>query len=174
MTGGLVTAFAAVAVARAIDDICEVVCNIKWVNDIFVSGRKLCGILTEGGGDIESGSLSYLVVGFGINTHKCALPPTLIDIATSIEGENGTPPSRPLLLARILDEFATIETELVTRQFMDEYRRRSNLLGREITVFHGNESYAAIAVDIDDNGALIVKVDGQLRTIISGEVSVRL
>jgi len=172
--GGLITAFTAVAASRAIGEVSGLQVGIKWVNDLFIGGRKLCGILTEGGGDMESGSFSYIVVGVGINTHKTELPAELATIATDIESECGTSVSRSLLVGRLLDQFADFESQLVTRSFMDEYRSRSVLLGREITVHRGSDCFAAKAVDIDNNGALIVSVDGVLQTINSGEVSVRL
>ena len=173
-TAGLVTAFAAVAACRSVRQVCGLECDIKWVNDLFVGNRKICGILTEGGGEIESGSLSYMVVGIGINTRKTTSPPELKSIITSVEAEIGNPPSRPQLIAALLDQFAQLESQLVTKQFMEEYRNRSNLIGRIVSVHQGNSSYLATAVDIDDSGGLMVEVGGMRQLINSGEVSVRL
>jgi BirA family biotin operon repressor/biotin-[acetyl-CoA-carboxylase] ligase len=171
---GCVTAFSAVAVCRAVSEICGLECDIKWVNDLFVGKRKICGILSEGGGDMESGSMSYMVVGIGINTHTTHFPDAISNIAASIEDITSVAPSRPRLIAHILDQFADFESALISRDFMDEYRRRSNVLGREVTIHRGNESYIATAIDIDDNGALIVKTNNEVQTINFGEVSLRI
>ena len=171
-TIGLVTPYAAVATADAIAQVSDLECGIKWVNDLFANGRKLCGILAEGA--LISDKQSIAVIGIGINTQKTDLPFELEQIVTSIEGETGKVISNNQLAAGILDRFADIERQIDSREFMEKYRRRSIIIGKNITVHSGTEQYSAVAAAIDDNCGLVVRVGDEIRTISAGEVSVRL
>ena len=169
------TTRAAVAVCRAIE---ELVCesggecraSVKWVNDIFLGGKKLSGILAEGGYAAE-GEISYSVVGIGVNLYKTDLPDELLPIATSLFEQCGIVLDRAVLAARIVRELLC---ECVREDVMKEYRDRSFILGRAVEVRRGNESYSAIAEDIDSDGALIVTDrDNNRIKLNSGEVSIR-
>lgn len=164
---GLVTAYAAVCVARAIERLTDLQAEIKWVNDVFVSGRKVCGILTEGGVGMEGGTLDYAVVGIGVNVADVPLP----EVATSLERESGKRVSRLALAAEILDGLAALREETISRAFLDEYRSRSCVIGRDVLI--GGRT-PAHAVGIDDDCALIVTHDGVTERLTAGEVSVTL
>ncbi len=170
---GLVTACAAVAVARAICRLCELPVGIKWVNDLFIRGRKVCGILAEGGLDPTTGTLSYIVLGIGVNVQKAAFPEELASIVTTLEDE-GAVVDRAALIAAILEEWESAYATLSTGDFLADYRRLSVVLGREVTVQRGNESFHATAEAIDDAGHLVVRTADGLLTLRSGEVSIRL
>ena len=168
---GLITAYSAVAVARAIEELSGNEVKIKWVNDIFMNGKKVCGILTEGGISMEGGHLEYAVVGIGINVKAQVLPDELESIATSIENESKQKIDREQLLARILDNLDTMIDELRTKQFVSEYRRRSLIIGKTVLV-NGAEQVEVVGIDSDC--ALIVNSAGEQRRITTGEVSIKL
>lgn len=172
---GLITSCAAVAVARAIERVCAVDVQIKWVNDLLVGGKKVCGILTEAGLDMETGELTYAVLGIGINTACRAFPSELQDIATSLGNLTGEPCDRNRLLAAILEELEPALLQMESGAFLEESRRRSCVLGRTVTVHAADGAYEAQAMDITESGHLLIKrVDGTMTQLHSGEVSVRL
>ncbi len=165
---GLITCRAAVAGARAIESLCNLKIDIKWVNDLFVNRRKVAGILAEGVLS-PTGQLTAVVVGIGINVAG-NLPAELESIATTLAQEGATL-SREDLAAAFLNEWEAVQTN---QDFMDEYRRRNLVLGKEVTVVQGDRVYTATAVSITDSGHLVVDTaDGQ-RELTSGEVSLRL
>lgn len=171
----LLTSCAAVAAARAIEQICPVSVQIKWVNDLFAGGKKVCGILTEAGLGLESGELEYAVLGIGINTARREFPQELQPIATSLGNVTGESVSRSALLAALLTQLEPALHQMGDGAFLEESRRRSLLLGREVTVLSAQGDYTARAAAIDDRGHLVVELpDGVRRTLSSGEVSVRL
>ncbi len=170
----LVTSFVATAAAKAVEKLygCEV--NIKWVNDIYLNGKKICGILTEAGFDFESGNVDYLVIGIGINVSGTEFPKELESIMTSLEKETGISVSRNLLAAEILNNLSCLDKRVKSREYLFYYREKSNIIGRKIHVICGNVEYDAEAVDIDDNAALIVRADNGFKTLNSGEVSIKI
>ena len=172
-----ITACAAVAVAEAIESLAPVKAEIKWVNDIYVDARKVCGILTEASLDCESGQVNYLIVGIGINTRVPAsdFPEELKNIAGSAFGDQPIPQLRCRLAAGVLDRLITYYTNLTDKAWFDEYRRRSMVLGKEINILApGKEPVPAVALDLDPDFALIVRTEnGELRRLNSGEVSIR-
>lgn len=172
--GSLITSCAAVAVARAIERLCPLRVEIKWVNDLYVSGRKLCGILTEAGLDPVTGRLDYVVLGIGVNVASIQFPPELETLATSL-GNEGCAVDRNALIAAILNEWERAYSTIDSGDFLDESRRRSCVLGKRVTVRRGDEIYVATAADINERGHLLVRRDsGETEVLVSGEVSVRL
>lgn len=170
----LITSCAAAAVARAIQNITGLDAKIKWVNDIFIGGKKVCGILTEAGMNFETGKLDYAVVGIGINVNTKHFSGELEKIATSLFAETGKTVLRCNLIAEILNVFEQYFEKMHTREFMSEYISRSNVIGREVTVTAPGVSYSAVVVGIDQNARLLVKTqDGEEHILNSGEISVR-
>lgn len=170
----LLTSMTAVAVARAIERLAEVEVKIKWVNDLFIGGKKVCGILCEAGMDFESGQLDYAVAGVGVNTARAAFPPELAEIATSVGNACGREISNNRLVAEICNEMEELYGSLADGGFMAEYRARSNVTGRRIWILRGGAREAAEALDVDDQGGLVVRTDAGVETLRSGEVSIRL
>ncbi len=170
---GDITSCAAVAAARAIERCCGASVGIKWVNDLYINGRKVCGILTEGVPH-SHGGLDFAVLGIGINIRGADFPAELQDIATSLEQEGYTV-ERTALIAALLEEWEHAYTTLSTGDYLAESRRRSVVLGREITVLRGKETFPATAIDINENGHLLVKTPaGDTIELVSGEVSLQL
>ncbi|MGX8774859.1 MAG: biotin--[acetyl-CoA-carboxylase] ligase [Bacillota bacterium] len=178
----LVTVAAAAATSEAIDEVCGCPTEIKWVNDIYLKGKKVCGILTEASTDFETGQIEYLITGIGINTSEKSFPPELKDIAGSVSEEELTGHEKALLAAAVIERFIRYTKDLTG--FMDSYRSRSLVTGKKITVYTGAYrkdpsvelgGRPAFAVGIDDGGGLIVEYeDGVRETLTSGEVSVRI
>ena len=163
------TVRAAVAVARAIEKTCGLSARIKWVNDIVSDGKKLAGILAEGEFDSQ-GNLDYAVLGIGVNLYSRKFPSEISDIAVAIEDKTGKSPNREALIDTIIEElFCECDWQTVIK----EYRRRSSLIGKKITVHRmSGESFFATALDITDSGALLViRDDGVREELISAEVS---
>lgn len=172
----LLTTAAAVAVVKAIKQVTGQQPSIKWVNDIFLNNKKVCGILTEAAVDFESGVLQYAALGIGLNIFK---PKSgfgqIQDIADSVfNTSNINEEIKSKLTAGILNEFFKIYNKLPNRKFLKDYKANCFILGKEITVLSSNKKYTATAVDINENANLIVKLpDGSLKTLSSGEISVK-
>lgn len=170
----MLTSMAAVAVARAIEAVAKVEASIKWVNDVYIGNKKVCGILCEAGLDFESGRMQYVVAGIGVNVGKIDFPDELTNIATSISNECGENIDRNRFIAELLNQLDALFPLLESGGFMQESRSRSNVIGKKIRVLQGERSYCAQAVDIDDDGSLIVIDEcGKTQTLHSGEVSLR-
>ena len=169
-----ITACAAVCAAEAIEEVCKVNAEIKWVNDIYCDNKKVCGILTEGYIDPVTSNLSFAVLGIGINVYppKNGFPTEILDIAGSVlpYSEDDEIPNR--LTAAFLDNFIEKYKHIEDKSFLAEYKKRSYLLGKEVRVLNSDTS--GTAIDIDDNFHLILKLsDGKILSLSSGEVSVR-
>ena len=161
------TAVVAVAAARAIESVADVKVSIKWVNDLLIDGKKVAGILTEGQCTAE-GTVDA-VVGIGINVRQVEFPAELRDIAGTIEDAAGARVDRETLLEALLSEIECADGS----DYMAEYRARSSVIGRAVTVTAADRVFEAVAVDIDGDGALIVESGGVRERFIFGEVRVR-
>lgn len=171
----LITTTAAVAVAMAIEAVAKVKAEIKWVNDIIVAGKKVCGILTEASLNFENGGLEYAVVGIGINIDTKDFPDDIQFIAGSLFSEKPQGiPVTSLLVAEILNNISVYMSSLTDKKYLKEYRNRSFLIGKKINVIKGSITTPAIAIDIDERARLVVEYEDQTREALgSGEVSIR-
>ena len=169
-----VTTAASVAVMRALSALPTVdatALGIKWVNDIYLSGKKVCGILTEAVTDPSSGRVSSMLVGIGINVSPAAFPPELADIATSLGGHA----DRNALAARVMRELLAILNDPAPYAHMAYYREHSLVIGRQVNTICAGDSVPGKVLDIDPTGGLVVmRPDGSVETIHSGEVSLRM
>ena len=168
----LLTPYAAVAAARAIERVAKVEVGIKWVNDLRIGDLKIGGILTEGS-LTPGGALDFAIVGIGINLLPGALPPELSGIAAAI-GDYTTPPAPEDLAAALLDGFYQGLADFSTGGFMQEYRRRSVVLGRHLEAFDASRHYFGIATAIEDDGALRLSTPEGDLLLRAGEVSIRM
>ncbi len=172
----MLTVAAAVAVCRAIESCSDLTPRIKWVNDIYCRDRKVCGILTEASLDAQTGMLDYAVLGIGINVRrpKEGFASEIAAIAGALfEDECGVDRNR--LAAAVLRVFAQEYAHLEDEAFVEEYRRRSLLGGRRVTVATPFGSTPATAIDVDEACRLRVRYDdGREEVLSSGDVSIRL
>lgn len=172
----LITTSAAVAVAKAIEEVSGKPAYIKWVNDIFVEDKKVCGILTEASLDFENGSLEYAIVGIGINIITKDFPDDIKQSAGSIfTAQPKDTPVSSLLLAEVLNNISRCMDSITDKSYLEDYKSRSFLIGKEIIVLKGSETKNAKAMGIDDSARLIVEYeDHSIEALTSGEVSVRV
>lgn len=173
----LLTACAAVAAARAIDALYGTHIQIKWVNDLYLDGKKCCGILTEGDISLESGKLEHAVVGIGINIRntRSALPAELRNKVTSLEeAVPGCHVRRAELLAAILYELEHALRDLSTKRFLGEYRGRSCLLGKtaEFVMDDSTRKKVSVLEIADDCGLVVQDSFGNVETLHAGEVHI--
>ena len=175
-----VTLLAAVAVKETIGKMTGVSPAIKWTNDIYLNGKKCCGILTEGSVRPEDGMLEHLIIGIGVNLTQRPddFPEELRKIATSILHETGVRLSRAAFTVELLLSLEQLFCDGKFPENKDEvlarYRDALLFLGERVTVHTAKGSYPATAIDIDGEGRLIVERDDGLRQALeSGEISVR-
>ena len=167
-----ITTCAAVSAAQAIDTAAGVKSEIKWVNDIYLNGKKVCGILTEASIDFEGGGLNYAVLGVGINLSTTDFPEDLKDIAASVSAESAD--LRSVISAELLKNFYTYYENLCEHEFLPEYRRRSMLTGKDISFIRGNDTFNGTVEGIDDEVRLVVRLEnGETAAFSSGEVQLK-
>lgn len=170
----LLTTEAAVAVYKAIRKVTGIELDIKWVNDLYYKGKKVCGILTEAITDFESGEIQYAVVGIGLNLYEeeGGYPPELREIAGGLyrnqreaEGVN-----RNRLAAEIVNCLLDETREL---KLLPEYLDRNMIPGHRIQILDGQQSRSAYAVAICQDGRLKVREEDGSETLLAyGEISV--
>jgi len=170
-----ITTACAVAVSKAIETVAGVEAKIKWVNDIFVDDKKVCGILTEASLNFENGGLEYAVVGIGLNIVTKDFPEELKPVAGSIFKDKPEDiPVTSILVAEILNNIANMMDTLMDEKHLREYRNRSFLIGKQILVMKGNNTIQAKAIAIDEKARLVVEYeDKTVEALSSGEVSIR-
>lgn len=170
-----ITVMCACAVAEAIENISCKKCYIKWVNDIFIGDKKACGILTEASCDFVSGSFDYAIVGIGVNVSdpEGGFDEEIKDIACSVYGKNAPVGIKNRLCAEIINNFMAYYRNFSDKSYMKNYRRRSNIIGRTVDVYRGNEIISGICTDIDNEANLVLQTDkGEVR-FNSGDARVR-
>lgn len=176
------TLLTALAVARAIRQVCNVSAQIKWPNDIVIAKKKICGILTEMSS--EENFVHYVVIGVGINANTEKFSSEIENIASSIWLETGKKVDRCALAAAFVSVFSDYYRKYLKEQnlssFIEEYNSILANKDKEVRIYHGMAEAASaenidvgIAKGINKDGALLVETDGQIKEIVSGEVSVR-
>lgn len=171
-----VTTAAAVAVAEAIDSVTGKHAMIKWVNDVYLKGRKVCGILTEASVDFENSGLNYAIVGIGVNVQEPpgGFAPEIRDVAGALYQEEVPAGVRTQLAAEILNRFFGFYDHLTQRTFMDAYRERSLLTGMEVTFAQGDTVKEGLVLGVDDEARLQVRLpNGEEKLFSAGEVNIK-
>ena len=171
------TCASAVAMCDAVEAATGLRPGIKWTNDLVCGKRKIAGVLTELGFD-NRGNVDFAVVGIGINCcqQEADFPEDIRGIAGSLASVTGQKIDRAVVAAAMMDALYRMDAELLTRKahILNRYRRDCITLGQEVSLVRGEEVRHGTALDIDEDGALIVRFsDGQISAVNSGEVSVR-
>ena len=172
---GLITTAAAVAVCKALEALGTENPKIKWVNDIFVRSKKVCGILTESSLK-HNGSFDYAVLGIGINVYSPnnGFSEDLRNIAGFIFPEKQEN-LRNRLSALIIEEFFALYERLTDKSFFGFYKQHCFVLGKEITVIKsGEKEKKATALDLDDRFRLLVDYGDKTEYLSSGEISIKI
>lgn len=162
------TTKAGVCVAKAIEDLYHITPSIKWVNDIYIGDKKVCGILAEAvlGEKINTGTI---VVGIGINISTNDFPDDIKDIAGCISDNQNI--SRNKIVAHVINSFSEETKNICDNSYIKYYRQHSMLTGNEITFYKNDEMMKATCLDIDDEAGLVVKLEsGEIQTLRNGEV----
>ena len=170
----MLTAAAAAAMCQAMEAVEGSSPQIKWVNDIFLNGKKICGILSEAAFSLETGAPEYVVIGAGVNvyTPKTGFPPELKDIAGPL-WKKEVPDGKNRLAAAFLDRFLTLYKTADPALFLEDYRRRSLVVGKDVTVLLGEQERNAHALGIDAECRLLVRYEsGETAALSYGEVRI--
>ena len=172
------TTSAAVATAKAIEDVSDKKAGIKWVNDIYIGTKKVCGILTEAAFNMETGKLDYAIVGIGINIcfPKNGFPSDIDNIATAVfDKTSDSTNKRSKLIAHLLDYLMDYYQDFDKKDYVKEYIDRSILIGREVSLIESDHTTPATVLSIDNDCRLKVKLkDNTERWLSSGEVSIKI
>lgn len=170
------TAAAAAAMCQAIEAVTGQQPGIKWVNDIFLHGKKVCGILTEAAVGLETGTLNYMVLGAGVNLYPPAegFPEEIQSIAGSVL-EHSCPEAKNRLVGEFLNRFWDFYSHPECRTYLEDYRARSLAIGRNVTVLSAGKAVSAYAYGIDDDFRLLVRYEnGDTEALSYGEIRIQL
>ena len=170
------TAAAAAAMCQAIEAVTGQQPGIKWVNDIFLHGKKVCGILTEAAVGLETGTLNYMVLGAGVNLYPPAegFPEEIQSIAGSVL-EHSCPEAKNRLVGEFLNRFWDFYTHPECRTYLEDYRSRSLAIGQNVTVLSAGRAVSAYAYGIDDDFRLLVRYEnGDTEALSYGEIRIQL
>jgi len=169
------TQVAALAVVKAIEEVCSVKTKIKWPNDIILNSKKVCGILTEMSSEIDV--VNYIVIGIGINVNCTKFPDDLKEKATSLQLELGKPVDRKKLLASLLNNLEIYYKKYEEKGFeslIPLILENSITIGKEVRAIYADREIKGQAITIDKEGKLIIRTEkGEEIALLSGEVSVR-
>lgn len=166
-----ITTATAVAVVRAIEKLTDIKPMIKWVNDIYVGDKKVCGILTEAVTDFETATVASVIVGIGINITTSFFPEYVADRAASL----GSEILRNRLAAEIFDNLIELTDKLSFDSFIEEYREHSLVLGKPVEFTRNGISQVGVATEINNRGGLVVALPDDTSTVLdSGEISLRV
>lgn len=169
------TTMAAVAACEAIEKVSHRSPQIKWVNDIYIDGKKVSGILTEASVSLENGSLEYVLLGIGINVYppEKGFPQALRETAGSVFQERKSD-GKNQLAAGFLNRLMEIYTKEETGEYAEEYRKRSMVLGKRIQILTPEGEKGARALEIDKDCRLLVEYeDGNRELLRAGEIRIR-
>ena len=164
----LITPFTAVALSKAIEKVCKIKPQIKWVNDIYISNKKVAGILCES--LLSSSEEATVIVGVGVNVEAQNFPNFNLNTPTSLEEESGFIIDKNHLIAEFLNEFDGFESKVINGEFIPYYKGNFYLKDKLCKVECGGSVYEGKVVDVNDNLALILNVNGELKEFISASV----
>ncbi len=165
----LLTSATAVAVCEAIEELTQKKAEIKWLNDVYVGGKKCAGIILEGIFDLNGESNNYIIVGVGVNVTTVDFPEEFSKRAGSVGSL-----SRNALVAKVVNKLVKACENLESGAHLERYRKRCFVLKKMITVLKNDDEYSAFAEDIDDLARLIVrKENGDIEVLYNEEVSTR-
>ena len=170
------TLMAAVAIILAMKKF-NLSAGIKWPNDIIFDNKKIVGILTEMSAAIEQ--VNYIVIGAGINVNILAeeFPDDIKNIATSLaEINHGEKISRVEFFQAVLEEFDKLYSEMNFKNIFELWRKYNVTLNQNVKVIsaESGETFTGKAIDIDEDGALVISTDAGNKTVYAGDVSIRM
>lgn len=172
------TLLAAVAVAKGIREVTGLEAQIKWPNDILIHKKKICGILTEMSAELDS--INYIIIGIGMNVNEREkdFPLEIQNKASSLALLKGEKVSRRELVTKILENLEEEYLKYIDKNefhsVIDQWKNMSCTLGAQVKTINNKKEIKGIAVDIKEDGALIIQRDnGEIEEIFFGDVSIR-
>ena len=169
---------AGLAVAEVLRELYGVRVETKWPNDVLVKGRKVCGILTEMNTTGEK--VNYVIVGVGVNANfdvKKAFPEDLKTVATSLENELGRKVRLEELFRALLEKLENIYALFLKEGFgpvLGKWKTYAGFLGCQVEVASGTEKWVGLALDVENDGALIMRLeDGTVKRVFVGDATLR-
>ena len=171
-----ITTAAAVAACEAIESVSEKKPQIKWVNDVYLDHKKVCGILTEASVNLETGMFDFVVLGIGFNVYcpEAGFPKEIEDKAGYIleRHENG---NKNKLAAGFLNSFMKIYSENEFENYVQKYKERNMVIGKKAVIIRGTKTRNAEVIDIDDTCRLVVRFDNDdIEHLLAGEISLQI
>lgn len=162
------TTAAAVAVCGAIEELTDKSPKIKWVNDVYLDGKKICGILTEAVSNFEDSTVDSVIIGIGINISTSSFPPEITDAGCLDADVN-----KNKLVALTADKLMATAVSGYA-EFIDYYRSHSMIIGEKIKFIKNSQVTYATAISIDETGGLEVELEDKSRIVLrSGEITIR-
>lgn len=161
-----ITIQTAVAICKAVAYLTDIQLDIKWVNDLFYNQKKVCGILTEAISDFESGYITTLIIGIGMNITTDHFPEELKNTATSLHVSI----TRNELIGHIIN-FLYDEFKQPFESTLNDYKKHMFLLNKTITFTMNHQSFIGNVIDINDKGHLLIQVNDEMMELAYGEVS---
>ncbi len=169
----LITLIGACAVVKTLKSFLGIDAKIKWPNDVLISGKKVCGILTEM--RTMDSDIDFVILGLGINAnfHVKELPKDIQKTATTLSTECGSDISIEQLLKTLIQDIDDLYNRMLSgdiKFIIDMWKSVSDTLGQQVRIATFKENIEGTAVDVDETGALIVKTaDGKPKTILAGD-----
>jgi len=171
LDAGLLTTSTAVVVAQTLQQLFDVHVSLKWVNDVLVNQHKVVGILSEGITSLETGQISAVIIGIGINLTTTVFPTMLAHKAGSVVA-NKTSVTRNQVIRELLRRFFDGYPTYRSGNFMAAYRQLSMVINQQVELRSGAQVYHGVVTDIDARGALVVRLEtDQVRHFSSGEIT---
>lgn len=171
-----ITTLAAVAACETFEAATGKIAYIKWVNDVFMENRKVCGILTEGSYNLETGNLEAVVLGIGINVYspEGGFPADIESTAGPVFTENRAD-GKNILAAGFLNRLMKYYLSSDSESYVSKYRERCFVIGKQVLVVLGNETRNAYVRNVDDNCRLVVEYEnGCIDSLSAGEIRIIL
>lgn len=162
------TAYTSTIVSSVIDEVTNLNTKIKWVNDIYLNNKKICGILTE---SIIKDNSSYVIVGIGLNVLKQTFDTELTSKVTTLEDETNIKYNILELIEKIVYSFIINLHQMKTKEYIKTYKEKSNVIGKNVEVNISNNKIYGKAIDIDSDGELVIQTSDEIIKVFSGEIT---
>lgn len=169
---GLLSLVSAIAVANAIREGTRMEPDCKWPNDVLLQGRKICGILSEA--IFDQNSVEAVIVGIGVNVNQTQFPDDLQPTAISMQLATGRTYDTDQVLASILQAFQAPYNALLagqTAEVVHLWKQQTSMLGKPVMINRSGVEEAGIAIDIAENGALLVQTESGIVPVLSADVT---
>ena len=169
----LLTFFAALSVAEAVESLTDLPVEVKWPNDILMRGKKICGVLSEA--SFKTEKLDFVLIGIGINVNQRDFPSELHLTATSLKRELGRKIDRVKLFQEVLCRLEKNYLEVKEGKldhFLREWEKRCTMFNREVSVDQQGRMLKGLALGLAHDGGLVLEMDGKQITVVAGDVTV--